>query len=557
MRQIDSIFQRNTVGPVLIVDDEPEWRNILSAILNESRIEHKAVGTIKAAKAEVIIIHPTVLLIDLKFGGHWDGWELARLAQEHDISSVIISGYAKSNDISRRAFRDFKAIDVIDKGDFWNQRQEFLDAVFEADRASRRLRKLTHVRTDVSLLVRFRTLPNQGVFSFVNSLVHGDFVFEEFTPPMPVESMTTISPLLEMEDDKDFMDSLARGIPIFLSELSFRTREELLAGLGVTLFDALAHGNVGTAIQDVLFRTIKDKSETSLRISFDERSAKYLGYPWELVHDSRRFLVKSGLGVTRSLYLAEPGNAVEITAPVHVLSVSPRPVDASRIPRRDIKRVKQGLSSEQPEHEFVFSTIRSPATFRKLRDKLNRLRREHKPVHILLIDGHGFVGWKCEACLQINSDAQKTCENADCQRPRGGQVSSGYILFEEEDGTSDKVSADEFATWTGRSGVQLVVLNACESGKLDGKDVYGAVSVALIREHIPAVIALQFPIRAKEMESFLVELFTSMASTLTKQTQIGLADIERSMIHARSALSKQYWFYPVLYAQGSNWTFIR
>jgi CHAT domain len=73
----------------------------------------------------------------------------------------------------------------------------------------------------------------------------------------------------------------------------------------------------------------------------------------------------------------------------------------------------------------------------------------------------------------------------------------GILLLEKEDKSADRITGDEFARWLMDEPLRLVFLNACKTGttgERSGPHPFAGVAAALIRQRVPAVVAMQFPI---------------------------------------------------------------
>ena len=91
---------------VLVVDDEPDARDLLTIALSHSSADVRAVSTVREALATLDQWKPNVLVSDIGIPGE-DGYELIRKvrALEHEsggrIPAVALTGYASENDATR------------------------------------------------------------------------------------------------------------------------------------------------------------------------------------------------------------------------------------------------------------------------------------------------------------------------------------------------------------------------------------------------------------------------------------------------------------------------
>lgn len=87
----------------------------------------------------------------------------------------------------------------------------------------------------------------------------------------------------------------------------------------------------------------------------------------------------------------------------------------------------------------------------------------------------------------------------------------GALLFETADGEADTRPAEEVALNLNQTGVRLVVLAACEGGKVDGVRAWSGIAPALARSGVPAVVAMQFRVRDDKALAFSRRFYEHLA----------------------------------------------
>lgn len=129
--------------------------------------------------------------------------------------------------------------------------------------------------------------------------------------------------------------------------------------------------------------------------------------------------------------------------------------------------------------------------------------------------------------------------------------SGGYILLLGEDGKSAPMPAESLAVNLQSSGVQLVFLGACETGRRDEKNVWSGVAVALMAAGIPAVLAMQYKIWDESAIAFSRTFYKALAAGLPLEQAVSSGRIA-VFNRCKSLQDKQYWRdwgVPVLYCR--------
>jgi DNA-binding NtrC family response regulator len=132
-KEEDAVLKR-----ILIVEDDPDWQKELSSILSEAGYQCE-IAEDYATGLESLRGHcPSTLLLDLQLCKHntneeFLGWKLAKQALESSVPIIIVTGHPSVSG-ARKAFRDYRVIDFLDKEKL--DREELERRVSEGVKAS-------------------------------------------------------------------------------------------------------------------------------------------------------------------------------------------------------------------------------------------------------------------------------------------------------------------------------------------------------------------------------------------------------------------------------------
>ncbi|TDE90413.1 CHAT domain-containing protein [Occultella glacieicola] len=298
-------------------------------------------------------------------------------------------------------------------------------------------------------------------------------------------------------------------------------------GVGRRLHDAVFVDDVRHCFDASL--SIAEQAGKGLRIRLHLGGAPELaGVPWEYLYASElnRFLTLStDTPLVRFLDTPVRTTQVRLDPPLRVLVLvsSPRdvaPLDVER--EKDLLRTTTAdlVASGSLELEFVES-----ATHSELQ------RAIYDDFHVFHFIGHGAF-----------DDAAGT----------------GVLLLERDDavpgghGTSHLIPAVKLGTLLhDAKALQLAVLNACQGAQSSGQDVFSGVGQTLVRQGLPAVVAMQSEISDRAAIAFSHEFYYALASGRS---------VEEAMVEARKAIylsdESSEWGTPVLLRSAAEHPFL-
>jgi hypothetical protein len=295
------------------------------------------------------------------------------------------------------------------------------------------------------------------------------------------------------------------------------SRDEVGRSFGARLFEAVFDGEVRACLRGSLDEAERQGMGLRIRLRLDE-APELVGLPWEyLYHPTLEcYLALSVLTpLVRYLELPECMRPLTITPPLKVLAVisSPKgyaPIDAEGEWRRLC------TSMQQLEQRRMVTLERIPATLSALQDQLRC-----DSYHMLYFIGHG---------------------DFDEQRQ------DGLLLFEDVEGDSDRVSGEELGLLLhDHRSLRLAMLHACEGARTSCSDPFGGVAQCLVRQGLPAVIAMQFAVSG--------EAAAMMAGAFCEALADGYP-VDAALAEARKTLftqgNREEWATPVLYMRAPD-----
>ena len=125
------------------------------------------------------------------------------------------------------------------------------------------------------------------------------------------------------------------------------------------------------------------------------------------------------------------------------------------------------------------------------------------------------------------------------------ETGGGYIQLSGENGTARPVSAVDLARLISEiPSLRLIVLNACESAFSSTEGIFTSTAAKLVREGVPAVVAMQYEITDDAALVFASAFYGQIAQGVS---------VDRAMTRAREAVKMKMthgsleWATPVLF----------
>jgi hypothetical protein len=288
----------------------------------------------------------------------------------------------------------------------------------------------------------------------------------------------------------------------------------LLESFGDQLFRAVFSGQVGDCLGRS--RLTADSKDAGLRIRL-RLPPPLLNIPWEYLYDQEHgFLgLDPDTALVRYPELPNPVRPFPITPPLRILAMISAPSD---LPELDVEQewtklngtlsnlVDAGMAQVDRLENGTLSSLRRQLTVQK--------------YHVLHFIGHGGF------------DEQ-------------GQ--DGALALESAEGKTRLVTGRSLGMMVHHRTLRLAVLNACEGDRSAPDDPFSGVAQGLVRQSIPAVIAMQFEISDPAALVFSQSFYQGIADGLP---------IDVATVEARRAIfadgNEVEWATPVLYLRSPD-----
>ncbi|MEA5593462.1 CHAT domain-containing protein [Rivularia sp. UHCC 0363] len=124
----------------------------------------------------------------------------------------------------------------------------------------------------------------------------------------------------------------------------------------------------------------------------------------------------------------------------------------------------------------------------------------------------------------------------------------GNLVLLNKEKQPEYLPANHFAKQLQMAGVKVALLGACESGRRDGVSAWTGIAPALMKEGIPAVVAMQYKVRDDDAIVFSKRFYTALASGLSVDEAVSLGRLEMY----RQSNERFEWGIPVLYMRSDD-----
>ncbi|MBE9570231.1 MAG: CHAT domain-containing protein, partial [Proteobacteria bacterium] len=294
---------------------------------------------------------------------------------------------------------------------------------------------------------------------------------------------------------------------------------EAACELGGKLFEVVFGGDVRACLRSSLDEAYR-KEGTGLRMKLRLQEVPLLSdLPWEFLLDTSldRFFAQSNqTPIVRYIEMPERIKPITVNLPLHLLVMISSPANYLLLDvERERSRLQEALDPLIKAGKVRVKWLENP----RLADLLHCLREGD--YHIFHFIGHGGFDMKREEGVLVLVDEQGRGWLADAHQ-------IGTILHDHPS-------------------LRLAVLNSCEGARNSLTDPFAGVAAGLIRQGVPAVVAMQFEITDEAAITFAGEFYAALAQGFP---------VDAAVAEARKAIYIQpndiEWGTPVLYMRSSD-----
>jgi hypothetical protein len=327
-------------------------------------------------------------------------------------------------------------------------------------------------------------------------------------------------------------DELRRPLAKLLNRSASKAE---LMDIGAALADLLLPGRVREIFTNSL--NLLERNGAALRLRLSIEALPLSALPWEYTFVQRapgERVPSDFLALRRNLSLARTENTGTALAPLSAKREF-RIIAALASPRADnyeplqveldSRAIDEALTATQKAIPALQPVTLNPATRAALTRALDS-------ADIFHFAGHGLF------------------DGAELM-PNGTLRKQGRIVLVKEDGQPDPFASDQLAVALSNAGVRLVVLGACNTATRDEGGAWTGVAPALVRNNLPAVVAMQFRVADAAAPVFLSALYRHVLQGQTNDQAVSEGRVAM-FTQAQDWATERDWGVPVLYLQAPD-----
>ena len=309
---------------------------------------------------------------------------------------------------------------------------------------------------------------------------------------------------------------------------------ETMKAWGAVIFDTLFTGYARDWYQEA-----RRQNFEGFHIKIASDSPEIMSWPWEALYSGDDGWLALRCCIDRQLSCVGDPPPLPAAPPrdaIHILYVIPRPYGENDV---SYNVLASSLVRYIGENNLpVTVDVLRPPSFDRLRKVLHDRPNYYNIVHF---DGHGGYG-------------------AVVDTPAGNLYAApeGQLVFETDSGKPDPIDTRLLAQLLAEYHIPFMVMNACQSGMIDGqaKDPFACVAAGLLRAGVRSVVAMGYSLYVSGARAFIPAFYERLFSTgrVSEAVRAGRGNMlrqpDRDCIVGKLPL--QDWVVPVLYQQLSS-----
>lgn len=284
------------------------------------------------------------------------------------------------------------------------------------------------------------------------------------------------------------------------------------------------------------FDAARQQGLENLTLKIASNDPRILAWPWEALRDPDGATLAHTCRIERQVDKVHDPLPLPDNLPrdcINILLVIARPYGDNDVGFHALSRPMIELLRKQ--HLPVHINVLRPPTFEQLRQTLHERCGFY---HIVHFDGHGGYG-----------------EAGHTGSPHAFKGLQGMLIFEDDQAEPAPVTAEQLTQLIAEYRIPIMVLNACQSARIDERadDAFASVAAALLKAGIRSVVAMGYNLYVSGAQQFVPAFYQRLLTSgkVAEATRAGRQAMraQDGRVCVRGTFPLQDWLVPVLYQQ--------